>query len=112
MHVISILMRGCLVSEVLYWYSLSMQVLILYQPHGEFARRIEEYVENFRQVYPDHEHELTLMDADSVEGSQKAEVYGIMQRPAILALANDGSLLHSWLGSQLPLADEVVGYLR
>jgi hypothetical protein len=87
-----------------------MKLLILYRPHSEYSRSVEEFAQNLERVYPGN-HAL-LTDADSSEGAQQAELYDIWQYPAILVLADDGGLVHSWLGSSLPLIDSVVGYLR
>jgi hypothetical protein len=86
-----------------------MQLLVLYRPNSEYARPTEEYVTEFKKLHPDKE--VVLMDIDSVEGIQKAEVYGVVSQPALLALANDLTLQHLWLGNELPLKDEVYGYL-
>lgn len=50
------------------------------------------------------------MNIDSRDGSATASIYDIMTHPAILVLQEDGSLQKSWIGEQMPLADEVLGY--
>lgn len=87
-----------------------MNVVILYQPRSEHSRSVEEFVHHMHSIYPDQE--IILMDVDSVEGSDKAELYDIVQYPAIMVLADDGSLVNRWVGGNLPLVDEVAGYLR
>ena len=39
-----------------------------------------------------------------------ASLYDIMNYPAILALRDDGSILKTWEGDELPLMDEVAYY--
>jgi hypothetical protein len=87
-----------------------MKTLILYRPNSEHARSVEEFVRHLEQVYPESQPILT--DIDSIEGGHQAELYDVMQYPAILVLAEDGSVVMSWVGDQLPLIDEVAGYLR
>jgi hypothetical protein len=87
-----------------------MKLLILYHPHSEHSRSVEEFVQNLERVYAGHD--IILRDVSSIEGTQQAELYDILQYPAILALADDGSILNSWVGTNLPLVDNVVGYLR
>ncbi len=83
-------------------------IKILYKPQSDHRRAVEEYVQEFvRRGY----NGLQLIDADSGEGSHLAELYGIMDRPAVLALDNEGRLLASWQGSQLPLYDELLAYI-
>ena len=86
-----------------------MQLLVLYRPNSEFARPTEEYVREFKRLHP--EKEVVLMDIDSVEGLQKAQLYDVVRHPALLAVANDLNLLNSWVGEQMPLMDEVAAYL-
>jgi hypothetical protein len=87
-----------------------MKLLVLYQPRSEFARITEEYVQELKSLNP--EADITLIDVDSVEGSKQAQLYDVVQYPALLATANDGLLLNMWTGSLMPLMDEVMGYIR
>jgi hypothetical protein len=87
-----------------------MKLLILYRPRTEFARSVEEFVQNLERIYPGNN--VALTDANSIEGSHQAELYDIMQFPAMLVLGEDGSVVNSWIGPELPLIDDVVGYLR
>jgi hypothetical protein len=88
-----------------------MQLLILYRPQSEHARNVEEFTEHLQRVYPEVSG-LTPMDVDSIDGSDKAKLYDVMQYPAILVIQQDGTLVNKWTGEPLPLVDEVAGYLR
>lgn len=55
---------------------------------------------------------IELMSLDSVEGAEKANLYGIMQYPALLALRDDGQLMRDWQGERFPLMDEVAAYFN
>lgn len=85
-----------------------MKVLILYRQDSETHRVVDEFIHEFQRRYP--EAELTLMDADSVEGSQKADVYDVLQYPTVLALSNDGSTLQRWDNGMMPLMSELAYY--
>jgi hypothetical protein len=87
-----------------------MKLVVLYQPHSEFAQATEAYLKEFKKLYPDKK--LEMVDADSARGSQIAELYEALSYPALLALADDGQLLNAWLGPTLPLMNDVVAYLR
>ena len=85
-----------------------MKVVALYRQNSEHGRNVEEFIHEFsRRTSKEIEH----IDIDSKEGSSAAELYDITEYPAILAIANDGSLQNMWIGEPLPLIDEVAAYL-
>jgi hypothetical protein len=78
-----------------------MKAVILYRPQSEFARRTEEYAHDFERT---RGVKLEQIDVDSTEGSQMAELYGIMQYPALIIIKDDGQILNDWQGiDQFPL---------
>ena len=87
---------------------MAMKVLILYQPRSEHARAIETFARDFKQRH--ESSHLELIDVDGREGIATATLYDVMSYPAILALRDDGTVLHSWEGEMLPLMDEVAYY--
>lgn len=86
-----------------------MKVVILYRPKSEYATPVETFVHDY-QVRHGSSH-LDLVNVDKREGIALASLYDIMEFPAILAMATDGTLLHMWTGAQLPLMDEVASYM-
>jgi hypothetical protein len=86
-----------------------MKVLVLYRPNSEYARRVEEFIHNLQDRLT-RSARVEVMNYDSRDGSATASLYDIMQQPAILVLRDDGYVQKSWVGDQMPLADEVVGY--
>lgn len=88
-----------------------MKTLVLYRPNSEYARSVDEFVREF-QVRSGGGKVLEVVNIDSREGAQIAELYGIMQYPAILVLQSDGFMQKSWEGGTLPLIEEVMGYTR
>jgi hypothetical protein len=46
-----------------------------------------------------------------VEGSDMAKLYDVVRYPAILAVADDGSLQRLWQDRPWPLMDEVSPYI-
>ncbi len=85
-----------------------MRLLILYRPNSEHSRVIEDYIHNFRRIYS--RGNVEVQDIDSREGIALASLYDVMQYPAILAIANDGTPQKVWQGTDLPLMDEVASY--
>lgn len=53
---------------------------------------------------------IELVSMDSRDGVSMASLYDIFSFPAILALADNGSMLNSWVGLPLPLMNDVAGY--
>jgi len=85
-----------------------MKVVVLYRANSEHGRAVEEYVREFERRTG---KQLDLQELDTKEGSRVAELYDVTQYPAILAVADDGQLQKSWMGEQLPLINEVAGYV-
>ncbi|HET7641422.1 MAG TPA: hypothetical protein VFK47_22120 [Ktedonobacteraceae bacterium] len=88
-----------------------MKLLILYRPHSEHATAIESFVRDFERLY-DVGERLELVDLNTRDGAATASLYDIVSYPAILAVADNGSMLTMWQGQPLPLMDEVAGYIH
>lgn len=86
-----------------------MRLLILYRPNSEHERTVDTFVRDFQRQ---HEvgKKIELISVDTREGAETAKVYDILEFPAVLALANDGSALNIWTGTPMPLMNEVAGY--
>lgn len=85
-----------------------MKVSILYRSNSEHERRVLEFQRDFNKLTA---KDIELLDVNSIEGSDKATLYDILSYPAVLAIANDGTLQHHWDGSEtMPLIREVSYY--
>jgi hypothetical protein len=85
-----------------------MKVLVLYRPNSEYGRVVEDFIHEFQHRYDGTS--LEVLNIDSRDGIAVADLYDIMEYPAILVLQSDGRLQKSWLGGSLPLMNEVFGY--
>ena len=85
-----------------------MKVVIVYRPDSEHGRVVDDFIRDYKNRH--EEGKLEVLNVDSRDGNATAVLYGVMQYPAILALRNDGSVLHMWEGSTLPMMDEVAYY--
>lgn len=56
------------------------------------------------------DRKLELVSVDTRDGSATATLYDVMKCPAVLALADDGSVLQEWQGESMPLINEVSYY--
>lgn len=86
-----------------------MKVVILYRPDSEYARIVETFIHDFKAR--NSFAQVEVLNVDERDGIALAGLYGIVSFPAILAVASDGSLLKHWVGSELPLMDEVASYV-
>lgn len=87
-----------------------MKLLILYRPNSEHARQVEDFVRDYQRQFESGK-KIELISMDSREGVAHANLYDIMQFPAIVALRDDGSVLNAWIGLPLPLMNDVAGYV-
>lgn len=90
-------------------YSQSMKLLILYRPVSEHASLIESFVRDYKRRYESGD-KIEMVSIDTRDGASKAAIYDVWNYPAIVAIADDGSVLNTWQGTELPLMDEVAGY--
>lgn len=85
-----------------------MKVVVLYRPNSEYARAVEEFAREFARRYEDKK--LEMISIDTRDGSATASLYDILRYPAILALTDDGQVIHEWHGEILPQINEVSYY--
>lgn len=85
-----------------------MKVVAIYNPNNEFSRSVEEFR---RSLESRTGKVLELVSTETVEGSSLAQLYGIMDYPAIMVVTSEGVLQKLWQGKQLPLMDEVISYI-
>lgn len=88
-----------------------MKLLIFYRPNSEHERVVDDFVRDFRREH-DAGKKLELLSVDTRDGAATASIYDVLQFPAVLALADNGSVLQSWVGMPLPLMNDVAGYMR
>ncbi len=70
-----------------------MKTVILYKPNTESESSVLQYVHEFERQTG---KKIELIDAESIEGTQKAAIYDAVQFPVIVALRDDGSLIEAW----------------
>ena len=87
-----------------------MKLVILYRPDSEHSTLVESFSERLLSAMP--EATIENVDIDSPEGISFLEAYGIMQFPALLVVADNGSMINSWLGDSLPPVELVIDNLR
>ncbi len=86
-----------------------MRVLILYHPKSEHSGKVEDYAHEYQRFKG---NKLRLVSLETRDGAATASLYDITQYPAILALADDGSLQKLWQGEELPMLGELDPYVK
>lgn len=87
-----------------------MKLLIFYRPNSEHARSVETFIHDFQKQYTT-DAKMEILDLDTRDGAAMASLYDVLQYPAFLATAEDGVLIRSWEGRELPLMQDVASYL-
>lgn len=85
-----------------------MRAEVLYHPQSDHGGIMEDYAHDFARFKG---KQMQLLSVDTKEGWDKAGVYGVTVYPAIIAIAQDGTILKLWQGLPLPLMNEVDSYL-
>ena len=81
-----------------------MRVVCVMRDGEDYSRTVEEWIHEFERR---SSAEVEIISPDGRDGVDFCRTYDIVEYPTILALNNDGSVLASWCGKQLPLFDEV-----
>jgi hypothetical protein len=84
-----------------------MKVVILYRSNSEHEQSVREFEHEYTHRTG---RQLALMDLNTKEGAELAELYDIVMYPAILATTEGGAMLQLWQGEPLPLMNEVMYY--
>lgn len=87
-----------------------MKLVVAYRSNSEHARKTEEFIHDFQRRYPGQTVEV--LNIDRRDGDAMAALYDITRYPGVLALRDDGTMNMLWQGEDLPLIDEVAGYLH
>lgn len=86
-----------------------MKVTILYHPNSEHSRRVDDFVHD---IHAQQGIKVELLSLETREGASIATIYDITQYPAIVVTRDDGGIVQTWSGEQLPLMNEVAAYAR
>lgn len=85
-----------------------MKVVVLYHPESDHARSVLTFQHDFERLAS---RTIELLSLESVEGDEKARLYGVTQYPAVVVCTKDGEVLKLWEGEILPQISEVVSYI-
>lgn len=81
---------------------------MLYRPNSDSSRIVEEYARDFKRT---RRRDIKLVSLNTREGAAIATLYDMMENPGLMVIRDDGQVVMDWQGTQLPLMNEVAGYL-
>ncbi|MCL1839916.1 hypothetical protein FWF89_02895 [Candidatus Saccharibacteria bacterium] len=84
-----------------------MRVVIVWKDYTDYSREVIDWMREFNRRTG---KELESLDPESRDGEGFARVYDIVQYPTIIAIADDGKEQKRWVGTPLPLMNEVSFY--
>ena len=84
-----------------------MKVYLFYRPNSEHERLVTVFAHDFAR---ETGKSLDLINVDTIDGSEKAQLYGVMSFPAIVAASDEGIMQQIWQGEMLPTINEVSYY--
>lgn len=83
-----------------------MRVMVFYKTESDYAREVIDFLRDLKRQTG---YELDEVDPDSMEGTELARVYDIVEYPTIVAIDAEGVMQSMWRGLPLPTISEV-GY--
>ena len=82
-----------------------MKITLLWNEQTDYASEVREWLRDFK--HDNHGVEIIEKDPESRDGGDFAQVYDILQYPAVVVTDNDGKLIRLWKGRPMPQIDEV-----
>lgn len=86
-----------------------MRVVCVYRDNTEYAREVTDWLSDFEKYTGSS---VETLDPDSIEGEIFCKARDIVEYPSVVAVADDGSILHLWRGTPMPQIEEVSYYVR
>ncbi|HSX28059.1 MAG TPA: hypothetical protein VLF60_01275 [Candidatus Saccharimonadales bacterium] len=84
-----------------------MKALLLYRSNSEGESLARSFAADFERQTG---KSIEMLDVDTPQGIELVQLYDIVAYPAVLARADDGTLLQLWQGEPMPRISEVSYY--
>ncbi len=81
-----------------------MRIICIWRDNEDYSRSVSEWIREFERRTG---REIENVSPDTREGEGLCNAYDIVEYPTIMILKEDGSVVASWRGRNLPLFDEV-----
>lgn len=83
-----------------------MKTVLLWNEQTDYASEVREWLGDF-----EHDtgavNQIRQLDPETMEGSDFAVTYDILQFPAVVITDDDGQLIKLWKGTPMPQIEEV-----
>lgn len=86
-----------------------MRVVCVWKDNTDYAREVTDWMTEFHR---ETGKEVESLDPESIEGEIFVRSRDMLEYPSVVALADDGAVLHEWKGTPLPQFDEVLYYVK
>lgn len=85
-----------------------MRVVVVYKEQTDYARAVNDWMEDFKRQTG---HDLEVLDPESRDGVSFCTAYDILEFPTLIAISDDGQIQNQWRGQPLPTLSEVSYYV-
>jgi len=85
-----------------------MRVVIVWREASDHAREVRSWIRDFENRTG---AAIESVNPDEPEGISLCGLYGVVEYPTILALADNGSMLQMWRGTPMTSIDSVAYYV-
>ena len=82
-----------------------MKLTLLWNEQTDYAGEVREWLRDFE--HDTHGEKVHQLDPESRAGGDFAQLYDILQYPAVVVTDDDGHLIRLWKGRPMPQIDEV-----
>ncbi|MBQ3310246.1 hypothetical protein IJG73_02290 [Candidatus Saccharibacteria bacterium] len=86
-----------------------MRIVCVWKDNTDYAREVTDWLSEFKR---ETGKEVESLDPESTEGEIFVRARDMLQFPAVVALADDGTVLREWKGTPMPQFDEVLYYVK
>lgn len=83
-----------------------MRLVVLWNEQTDYASEVREWIRDFEHD-TGHAEKIENLDPETIEGSDFAKLYDILQFPAVVVTDEDGQLIQMWKGTPMPQIDQV-----
>jgi len=85
-----------------------MRIVAAYKQFADYTREVDEWLDQFERRSGS---EVERLDPDMPDGEMFCSSRDILQYPAIVVVDSEGKTYEMWMGTPLPMVDEVMGYV-
>lgn len=82
-----------------------MKLTILWNEQTDYAREVRDWKRDYTS--DTGFSDFIDLDPETIAGERFAQLYDILQYPAVVVTDDDGRLINMWKGTPMPQIDEV-----